>query len=143
MLQLLQMHVCPVPVLPPHQLLVTQYWPSVMLASLVHELFACEPLQLSVAGSRQAPDKQLVPEPHTLPHAPQLFLSALESTQAPLQAICVPGQAHAPMLQVALVAHLVPHLPQLVVLLSTSTQAPLAPQVACPVGQMHALCQQL
>ena len=101
-----------------------------MFAPLVHELFCCEPLQASVLGSKQAPDKQLVLAAHVLPQAPQLFSSALASTHTPLQSICEPGQVHAPLAQVAPLAHLLPHLPQLLVLACTSTQAPLAPQVS-------------
>lgn len=101
-----------------------------MLASLVHELFCCEPLQVRVVGSRQAPERQLVLPLQVLPHAPQLLLSELGSTHLPLQAICAPGQAQLPPVQLAPVAQALPHLPQLLVLACTSTQAPLAPQVS-------------
>jgi len=85
--QLLQMHWLPVPLMEPHSLLFTQYLPSKIEASLVQELFALAPVQLTLLGSMHAPYRQLVLPEHALPHVPQFLASLFKSTHFPLHAV--------------------------------------------------------
>jgi hypothetical protein len=61
----------------------------------------------------QTPVEQTCPAPQTVPHAPQLALSVVRLTHAPLQTEVPAGQAHAPLTQSAPVGHAWPHAPQL------------------------------
>jgi hypothetical protein len=127
----------------PHWLLFTQYLPSEIEASLVHELFAFAPVQLRLLGSMHAPYRQLVLPEQVLSHAPQFLLSVFSFTHLPLHAVCPAGQAQVPFVHCAPLAQALPHVPQLLVLESTSTQALFAPHAACPVAQRQPPIQQL
>src|SRR4029077_8393168 len=121
-----------------HQLLLTQYLPSVIDASRVDDVFACAlGAHERLAGSRHAPNRQLVPAPQTVPHLPQFWRSLNTALQAPLHATWSVGQVHTPVMQVAPVAHTVPQVPQFTVLDVTSLHTPL--QSAWPVAHRQAL----
>ena len=94
-----------------------------------------------LVGSRQAPKRQLVPAPQTVPHLPQFWGSVFTALQAPLQATCCVGQVQTPLMQVAPVAHTLPQAPQFTVLVVTSLHTPL--QSAEPVAHLQALSQQV
>jgi hypothetical protein len=130
----------PEPVPAPHQLLLIQYLPRRIDASLADCVFALELGEHArELGSRHPPKRQLVPEPQTVPHLPQFALSVLRVLQAPLQAVWSVGHWQTPLTQVAPVAHALPHVPQLTVLDRTSLHVP--PQSAWPVAHLQALCQ--
>jgi hypothetical protein len=79
---------------------------------------------------------QVAPGLQTLPQVPQLKLSAILSTQAPLQTVGVAaGQPHTPEAQVPPMAHTVPHVPQLAASVARVAQPLL--QVTRPIGQVH------
>ena len=127
----------------PHWLLFTQYLPSEIDASLVHELFAFAPVQLRLLGSMHAPYRQLVLPEHALPQAPQFLPSVFSSTHLPLHALCPVGHAQVPLVHCAPLAQPLPQLPQLAVLESTSTHALFVPHAPCPVAQRQPPIQQL
>jgi hypothetical protein len=114
-----------------------------MDASLVQELLAFVPVQLTLLGSMQAPYKQLVLPEQAVPHAPQFLASAVRSTHLPLHAVWPVGHAQTPAVHAPPVGQVVPHAPQFVVLARMSTQALFVPQAPSPVGQRQAPIQQL
>ncbi|HVZ71441.1 MAG TPA: hypothetical protein VHJ20_03620 [Polyangia bacterium] len=77
---------------------------------------------------------QVDPLLQAVPHAPQLFESDSNETQAPAQAVSPVAQdvAHEPMSQTWFDEQLTPHAPQWVTLDRSSTHAP--PQDVCPSG---------
>jgi hypothetical protein len=71
-----------------------------------------------------------VPLPQTLPHAPQLFTSALVKMQTLLQQSGINDEAKVlgpqqlPLQQGLSIGHTLPHAPQLLLLVFRSTQTP-------------------
>jgi hypothetical protein len=126
----------------PHQLLLTQYLPSVMNAFRVAVEFALAAGEhVTLLGSRHAPKRHCVAPVHVVPHVPQFCGSENTALQTPLQGTWSVGHWHTPLTQVAPVAHALPHIPQFTVLAVMSLHDP--PQSPWPFGHLQALWKQV
>jgi hypothetical protein len=76
---------------------------------------------------RQTPQSQCAPDVQRLPHRPQLLLSALRSTQTPLQSVSPAAQPdeHTPLTQLLETEHRLPHAPQFEVSVASRASQPL------------------
>jgi hypothetical protein len=77
------------------------------------------------------------PPGHTLPHMPQLLLSAVGSTHALLHMMSPVEQTHAPPVHVEFAGQLFPHAPQFMPSVDSLTHTPL--HAVSPVVQTHEL----
>jgi hypothetical protein len=81
------------------------------------------------------------PPGHTLPHVPQLLLSAVGSTHELLHMMSPVEHTQFPLVHVELSGQLFPHAPQLVLSVDSLTHTPL--HAVSPVVQTHALTWQV
>jgi hypothetical protein len=121
-------------------LLLIQYLllPILMTASFIALVFIGEPAgeQVTVAGSRHAPNRHELVPLQTVPHVPQFCPSLNTALQTPLHGIWFVGHWHTPLTQVAPVAQTLPQVPQFAPSRARSTQ--LAPQATSGTAQLAA-----